>query len=88
MRRILLLLLAVVAVLWWLGRVFRSLRAPRPDNRPATQGRSAPGGRMVRDRVCNTFIPQATALRLEIGSEEHFFCSETCRERFLAERPE
>jgi YHS domain-containing protein len=42
---------------------------------------------MVRDRICNTYLPKEKALRLESGAEEHFFCSETCRERFLANRP-
>jgi len=41
---------------------------------------------MVRDRVCNTFIPESKALRLQIGGEEHFFCSEACRDRFLTSR--
>jgi YHS domain-containing protein len=40
---------------------------------------------MVRDRVCNTFLPQSRALELEVGGERHYFCSESCRDRFLAE---
>jgi YHS domain-containing protein len=87
MRRILLLLLAVLALFWWLGRVFRSLRAPDGRTRPSGQDRAVPEGRMVRDRVCNTFLPVSRALRLEVGSEEHYFCSEDCKQRFLAESP-
>jgi YHS domain-containing protein len=88
MRRILLLLLAILALFWWLGRIFRSLRSPDAGSRPSTQAGSVPEGRMVRDRVCNTFLPVSRALRLEVGSEEHFFCSEACRQRFLAGRPD
>ena len=42
---------------------------------------------MVRDRICNTFLPRSKALVLSEGTEEHHFCSETCRDRYLAERP-
>jgi len=38
---------------------------------------------MVRDRVCNTFLPRARALETRVGDETHFFCSELCRSRFL-----
>jgi hypothetical protein len=41
---------------------------------------------MVRDRVCNTFLPVSEAIRVEDASGEHFFCSERCRDRFLAEK--
>jgi len=38
---------------------------------------------MVRDRVCNTFLPRSRALSLHAGGEEHFFCSDACRAKFL-----
>ena len=86
MRRILILLLGVVALLWWLGRAIKAARgrpAAGPGNRPAPADR---GGRMVRDRVCNTFLPASQAIRVEDEAGEHFFCSEACRDRFLAEQ--
>jgi YHS domain-containing protein len=39
---------------------------------------------MVRDRVCETFIPEKSALRLEEGGKIHYFCSSTCRDDYLA----
>jgi hypothetical protein len=42
---------------------------------------------MVRDRVCETFLPRSRALHLHHGEEEHFFCSETCRSTFLSRQP-
>ena len=88
MRRFLLLFLAALALFWWIGRMLRSLRGSAPVNRPASRsdGAVADQGPMVRDRVCNTFLPRSRAIRLENGSEEHFFCSTTCRDRFLAEK--
>ncbi len=46
--------------------------------------------RLVRDRVCNTYIPQNRALsvRSKSGSGEvHWFCSQECRARWLAGDP-
>ena len=86
MRRLLLLLLAVVALFWWLGRLLARARgAARPARRPVSgppQGR----GTMVRDRVCNTFLPRSRALVASVDGEDHFFCSEKCREAYLAGR--
>jgi YHS domain-containing protein len=39
---------------------------------------------MVRDRVCETFLPRSRAILVVHEGEEHFFCSEGCRSRFLA----
>jgi len=39
---------------------------------------------LVRDRVCNTFLPKNKALELTADGEIHFFCSKECRSRFLA----
>lgn len=53
---------------------------PAPGPGPAARD----GGVMVRDRVCDTYLPRDRALlhRGEDGSE-HFFCSETCRRAYL-----
>jgi YHS domain-containing protein len=85
MRRILLLILLVMAVFWWVGRLFAALRKQqespqgrRRDAAPRTEGT------MVRDRVCNTFLPRSRALSAYADGEEHFFCSERCKQEFLA----
>ena len=87
MRRFLLLFLAALAIFWWLGKLLRGARKVQPGSARAATGGEVATGQMVRDRVCNTFLPREKALRLESGAEEHFFCSETCRDRFLASRP-
>ena len=68
MRRLLLLLLGLVVAVLWFRRRLRRPGAPGPG-----------GGRMVRDRICNTYVPQERALRLTDAEGEHFFCSEACR---------
>jgi YHS domain-containing protein len=55
-------------------------QAPQPDRRVAPP-RGTP---MVRDRVCNTFLPQERALRAVVDGREEYFCSEACRAKALA----
>jgi YHS domain-containing protein len=53
-------------------------RAPEPA-RP----RVKPPTDLVRDPVCNTFLPQDRALRAVVDGKPEFFCSEACRDRAL-----
>jgi hypothetical protein len=39
---------------------------------------------MVRDRVCNTFVPRERAVTAIVGGREMHFCSAACRDRALA----
>jgi len=38
---------------------------------------------LVRDRVCDTFVPLSRALVATIGGREEHFCSAACRDRAL-----
>ncbi len=80
-RRLLLLLAAFFAALWWLRRGKRKRAAGSTPSRGAPAGSTDP---MVRDRVCNTFLPRSRALVVRSGDEELFFCSEACREKHSA----
>jgi hypothetical protein len=40
--------------------------------------RTTEAGHLVKDPVCGTYIPQATAIQ----AGEHFFCSEECRRKY------
>jgi hypothetical protein len=67
----------LILVLGALSAVRRLLIAVAPTQ--AQVPRSPQGGRLVKDPICGTYIPQATAL--SAGNE--FFCSEECRRTFL-----
>ncbi len=82
-RRLLILVVAAFGAWWLMRRVLRGLHEDA-----SVQRHSVPRfeGAMVRDRICQTFLPKSRALTVRAGGEEHFFCSEGCREAFLARR--
>ncbi|HET7294777.1 MAG TPA: hypothetical protein VFM88_20305 [Vicinamibacteria bacterium] len=42
-------------------------------------------GDLVRDRVCNTFVPRERAVRADVAGREEHFCSTACRDKALLE---
>jgi YHS domain-containing protein len=39
---------------------------------------------MVADPQCGIYLPQHEALKVTVGGQERYFCSEACRDAFLA----
>jgi hypothetical protein len=72
--RVLALLILVLGALSAVRRIVAAVTPSQPQFPPSTQG-----GRLVKDPVCGTYVPQANAL--SAGNE--FFCSEKCRQAFL-----
>lgn len=72
----------IIAILAYLVYLFFRIR--RAMKRAAKR---APGGEirgvMVKDEVCNTYVPKEEALREVRDGREVFFCSEECRKRSL-----
>jgi len=79
MRRILLFLAALFAAAWWFGRARRANRT-EPPRQPGDALAADP---MVRDRVCNTFLPRSKALVSGSGDKQLFFCSPACQNQYL-----
>jgi hypothetical protein len=70
--RIVIVLLLVRFVLRFVAAVVQGYQgAPRPE--AATE--------MVRDRVCDTFLPRSRALVAVVDGREQHFCSVECRDR-------
>jgi YHS domain-containing protein len=53
---------------------------------PVRERREAPpsGVTLVRDRVCNTFLPRERALVARIDGHDEYFCSEACHAKALS----
>ncbi len=70
--RVVVVLLILRFVLRFVAAVVQGYQgAPRPE--PATD--------MVRDRVCDTFVPRSRALMAVVDGREQHFCSPECRDR-------
>jgi hypothetical protein len=74
--RFLIALFLVRIGLRFVAGLIQGLREPRPAG-PL-------GVEMVRDRVCNTFLPRERAVTALVGGREMHFCSAACRDRALA----
>jgi hypothetical protein len=75
-------LVRIVIVLLVLRFVLRFVAAVVQGYRNA-EGREVRGTEMVRDRVCDTFLPRAKALVAVVDGREQHFCSTACRDRAL-----
>jgi YHS domain-containing protein len=73
--RIVLVLVAMRFVLRFIAAVVQGYQAADPRGR-ATD--------MVRDRVCDTFLPRSRALVATVDGREQYFCSSQCRDRSRA----
>lgn len=73
---------AIVYLVMAVVRFFRNIGR----NRPSTAPPKKITGVMVKDEICNTYLPREIALREVSGGKEHFFCSGECRARFLDEK--
>jgi hypothetical protein len=73
----------VVAIGWLVGRL-----VTRRSGGESSTGRRPPSATeiMVRDRVCNTYLPRSRAVVERADGSEHFFCSDRCRRTFLESR--
>lgn len=81
-------LLIFISALWLvrrlLGAIFGGLQVHREAGaRRATN--EGEGKKMVKDPVCGMYMDPRLALRLENRDGSHFFCSDECRRRFLAD---
>ncbi|MDH4218547.1 MAG: YHS domain-containing protein [Candidatus Aminicenantes bacterium] len=43
-------------------------------------------GMMVKDDMCNTYLPKEDAIKEIVEGKEYYFCSKECRQKFLEER--
>jgi YHS domain-containing protein len=66
-------------VIYWIIRFFSSLNKGLKSP-PSPQKLS---GKMVKDEICDTYLPKEDAKKEIIQGEEYYFCSDACRQKFL-----
>jgi uncharacterized protein len=74
------LLYALLAyIIYKFIRVYQVLTRKNKPRRPSEQS----SGIMVKDEVCNIYLPQEDALKEIVDGKTYFFCSKECRQKFL-----
>lgn len=69
-------------IVYWLYRFFKALnkgsQSPRVSKRQS--------GIMVKDEMCNTYLPKEDALKANYAGKDYYFCSNECRQKFLEQK--
>ncbi len=73
-----LLAYGVYMIIRFFSSLTQSSKSPSPQQKTS--------GVMVKDETCNTYLPRDDALIELREGKEYFFCSETCRQKFLQSR--
>ncbi|MFW6140241.1 MAG: YHS domain-containing protein [Acidobacteriota bacterium] len=60
-------------------KFYQSLKKPKRTS----QNTSSKPGIMVKDEVCNTYLPKEDAIKEVYQGKEYYFCSNECRKKFL-----
>jgi len=66
-------------IIYHLVRFFRVLSKAKKSSQPLKH----PSGIMVKDEICNTYLPKEDALKETYQGKEYYFCSNECRQKFL-----
>jgi YHS domain-containing protein len=69
----------VLYIIFLLVRFFQSIG--KAASRAGTTRRER--GTMVKDEICNMYLPREEAVLEVVDGKEHFFCSDDCRRKFL-----
>jgi len=85
--RFLVILVLIRFAMRFVAAVVQGYRGVRNgESRPSAATTSA-ATTLVRDRVCDTFLPRSRALVATIDGREEHFCSPACRDRARLSAP-
>ncbi len=79
----LLRILALILGLWLLKRVLAAILGGAQPG-PAQESSAKPAQQMVKDPVCGMYMDYRLAVRLDRGKEALYFCSEECKNKYIA----
>ena len=80
--RVLVVFVLVMAALSALRGMFSQSRLNRSGSKGPTGDIRT--GKLIRDPVCGTYVTDEQSISTSRNSEVFYFCSEECREKFLA----
>jgi YHS domain-containing protein len=87
---ILLTVLVIIFIRAVMGLLTKGFTQTMRPGGPANPDASAPGkqvplsGELKKDPVCGTYIATATSIKERVGGETYHFCSQECRDKYVA----
>ena len=69
-------------VVYLLIRFFAALNKASKPSRTSKSASSL----MVKDEICNTYLPKEDAVKEVYKGKEYYFCSSECRQKFLEQK--
>ncbi|OAG28250.1 YHS domain-containing protein [Thermodesulfatator autotrophicus] len=85
MFRIILIIVLIWLIWFALKAIWKDLRRVRPKSKTSS---SLPevADKLVKDPVCGVYCPRKSAYTAIWQGKVYYFCSEECRQKFLAEK--
>ncbi|HEX7126212.1 MAG TPA: hypothetical protein VF406_10650 [Thermodesulfobacteriota bacterium] len=77
-------LLVLIGALVLLVLLVRSMTAGGGRRTVEAARRRVAGEELVRDPICDTYVPRSAAVSAAVGGETRLFCSRACAERYRA----
>jgi len=79
-------LLILIALIFLAYRAFKSWFHHNVSLQPPAGGNSdrVVEDEMIKDPVCNVYFPKRDGLHLNVNGQDIYFCSEQCRDRYVA----
>lgn len=88
MFRLILAIILLVIIYWTARSIWEDLKKGLGKRRPKSPSSPPPRvtDRLVRDPVCGVYCPRSSAYTAIWKGKVYYFCSEECRQKFLAEK--
>jgi len=64
--------------------IYRLIRGPKKKPPPAGQGSETVVDQMIQDPYCGAYFPSSQAVTAKVDGQKLHFCSEKCRDAYLA----
>lgn len=82
--RLLAILLILRLAIQFVGGLMRGLQGPARPAPKSTARRDSLATDLVRDPICNTFVPRSSAIAGRLEGRDVYFCSGACRDTAVA----
>jgi len=64
-------------------KLFRLFQNPSSSRRRRVENQVKTQGIMVKDEICDVYLPKDEAIKTIFHGKEYYFCSEKCKQKFL-----